>query len=197
MQYIAALISMLIPAAGRAVVLGALLLLVRICLDRDAPLGQMGAELALGAYLFTLNGITAFSDCLLAAPSYTGPHLLNLIPMVTEPMILMLLNFLLFLPLGLLLPLVARKTAWSWRKMLALGLAVSFVIEFVQYFGGRAADVDDLMMNAAGTVFGYLLYLLAAALRRRKVSHELVTRFAGAWAGAAAFFAGATLVCMH
>ena len=197
MTYLQALIDCLIPAAGGALAALTLLLLVRLSLGRETGLCRMGLELTGLTYLFTLSGVTGFAGCLLAIPSYDGPRLINLLPLVTEPMVLMLLNFLLFLPLGVLLPLLFPGRRWSWQRALAAGFALSLLIETVQYFGGRAADIDDLMMNAAGAAFGYLLYLLGRALTDRALTGAFAARCAGAWMGAAAFFAGASFVCLR
>lgn len=35
----------------------------------------------------------------------------------------------------------------------------SFFIEFVQYFIGRSADIDDLMLNTLGGILGYFIYV--------------------------------------
>lgn len=72
------------------------------------------------------------------------------------------MNVLLFIPLGLLLRGVARRSTLT--STLA-GLGVSLVIEATQYTGNwglypcsyRIADIDDLMTNAAGALIGALL----------------------------------------
>ena len=40
------------------------------------------------------------------------------------------------------------------------GACLSLVIEVCQLFNLRATDIDDLMMNTLGAVFGYLLWCL-------------------------------------
>lgn len=196
-HYIQLFLPLCLTALWQGLALGSLLVLARICLGREQPLARTGVELLLLCWLACLNAVTGFSGCLLAISGYTGEGALNLVPLVTEPMTLMLLNFLLFLPMGLLLPAVFPKTRWSWRRMLLAGAGLSLVIETVQYFGGRAADIDDLAMNAVGAAFGYLLYLLLQGLRQRSLGPRLLTRMAGAWMGAAAFFTGASFVCMR
>ena len=71
-------------------------------------------------------------------------------------------NVCLFMPLGGLLPCVfrsLRKGAW---KTVLICLALSLCIETVQFFVGRVADMDDLICNTLGGVFGRALYTAAA-----------------------------------
>lgn len=83
------------------------------------------------------------------------------------------LNVALFVPLGVLAPLLLRTS--TLLRTALVGLVVSGTIEVVQFIGditispGRVADIDDLITNVLGTVVGYLLLrvvMLAPALRR-------------------------------
>ena len=66
------------------------------------------------------------------------------------------LNVLLFVPLGVLLPMLWGRFRSAKRTVLA-GLAVSFAIEFSQIFTFRTTDVNDLITNTAGAALGFLL----------------------------------------
>ncbi len=71
-------------------------------------------------------------------------------------------NVCLFMPLGGLLPCAfpsLRKGAW---KTVLICLMLPLCIEFVQFFVGRVADMDDVITNALGGVFGRALYTVAA-----------------------------------
>ena len=76
----------------------------------------------------------------------------------------MLLNILLFVPLGMLLPLVTRIR--TVRGAAVVGLLVSLGIEAVQLAGvlvvgtGRIADVDDLIGNTLGTAIGWTTFVV-------------------------------------
>lgn len=73
------------------------------------------------------------------------------------------LNVLLFLPMGILLPLLwSRYRVW-WRTVL-LGFLASIFIETMQIFSFRATDVNDLMTNTLGTILGYFLAKLVLRL---------------------------------
>jgi len=75
-------------------------------------------------------------------------------------------NVVVFLPMGWLLPvLMGRWCSLAWVAGLSLGL--SLVVEVCQGISGRrVADVDDLILNTLGGVFGYLLWLGVERLTR-------------------------------
>ena len=66
-------------------------------------------------------------------------------------------NVVLFIPIGFLAPFVWSKCK-EWKYALFLGLLVSGTIEFVQYFIGRIADIDDLIVNTLSIMLGAYLY---------------------------------------
>ena len=73
-------------------------------------------------------------------------------------------NLVCFVPLGVLLPVLtkARNATILW------GLGLSLYIEVSQYvFGTGVSEVEDLILNTAGTGIGYLIYLGARKLVRR------------------------------
>lgn len=74
----------------------------------------------------------------------------------------LILNILLFIPLGMALPFVYGKA--SLPKTALFGLSLSLFIETVQFFLARECDIDDLICNVLGAVFGYLLYQLLKKL---------------------------------
>lgn len=72
-------------------------------------------------------------------------------------------NVLLFFPLGFLLPLL-RRTKLGLLRTMGVGLAASLAIETAQFFFGRSADVDDVILNALGVCLGYLAVALCSRL---------------------------------
>jgi glycopeptide antibiotics resistance protein len=73
-------------------------------------------------------------------------------------------NIVVFVPVGLLLPLISTRFT-TWLRILLAGFAVSLTIEMLQLLSAqRVADVDDLLLNVAGTLVGYSSYML---VRRR------------------------------
>ena len=66
------------------------------------------------------------------------------------------LNVLLFVPLGILLPMLWNRFKNPLRTLF-FGLLVSVFIEFLQLFTYRATDINDLMTNTLGTLFGWCI----------------------------------------
>jgi glycopeptide antibiotics resistance protein len=75
-------------------------------------------------------------------------------------------NIVLFIPVGFFLPLL-------WKRFENIGLTFtwgflfSLSIEIIQLFNDRVTDIDDLLMNAAGAVAGYLVRAFAKKLLPR------------------------------
>jgi len=76
-------------------------------------------------------------------------------------------NFMLFFPLGILIPLVWRRLSF-WRGI-QIAIAVSVSIELVQYlsraWSNRNADVNDVVLNVLGASLGLALVFLVRLLR--------------------------------
>jgi glycopeptide antibiotics resistance protein len=85
----------------------------------------------------------------------------NLIPLVTIDMRTFVLNLVMMVPLGILLPLIRRVSGWAHVARLAVGASAS--IELAQFLAnvligsGRLADVNDLVANTLGAVAGFLM----------------------------------------
>ena len=73
------------------------------------------------------------------------------------------LNVLLFVPLGLGLPMLWKSFSQWWKTVL-FGFLASAFIETMQMFTFRATDVNDLMTNTLGTVVGFCLAKLLLRL---------------------------------
>ena len=83
---------------------------------------------------------------------------LNVVPFSNDiDLVGYLLNILLFLPLGILVPLLWEQLH-SLLCMTGIGVAFSLFIEGSQLLNFRATDVDDLILNTVGTVIGFTLY---------------------------------------
>lgn len=66
-------------------------------------------------------------------------------------------NLIWFVPLGILLPLLTKVQ----RSTILWGFLLSLYIEVSQYiFGTGVSEVEDLILNTAGTAIGYRLFLL-------------------------------------
>lgn len=73
-------------------------------------------------------------------------------------------NVLLFVPLGLFLTTLWARFASFWHNLL-FGFWVSMTIELLQIFTFRATDVNDLITNTLGTIFGWGLGKMLLAIR--------------------------------
>ena len=90
--------------------------------------------------------------------TYIRPEVnLNLIPVIgmIEDWKNSILNVALFVPLGMMLPLLWNPYQ-KIRKTLLFGLATSLVVELLQLLTFRATDVNDLITNTVGTYLGYI-----------------------------------------
>lgn len=73
-------------------------------------------------------------------------------------------NVLLFLPFGLLLPLLWRKTR-HFFVLFPFAAVTSFCIESMQYeYAHRIFDVDDIFLNVVGAVIGWFVMTIARLL---------------------------------
>jgi glycopeptide antibiotics resistance protein len=66
-------------------------------------------------------------------------------------------NILMFIPFGFFLPLVFNR-AKKWYAAVGIALSLSIGIETIQFFIGRAADIDDVMLNTLGGIIGCGIY---------------------------------------
>lgn len=65
-------------------------------------------------------------------------------------------NIVIFIPLGMLLPIILKRDS---RSIWLAGLLLSAFIEIVQFcFGLGSSDIDDLLFNTIGTISGYMLF---------------------------------------
>ncbi|MFB4353925.1 VanZ family protein [Microbacterium sp. LS_15] len=123
---------------------------------------------AASVYFAALIALT-FLPLRLEASEYEKPWWIwvNVVPFqdIVDDPVGLTLNVALFVPLGLLAPVLLRTS--TWLRAALLGLLVSGTIEIVQFIGdvtvgpGRVADIDDLITNVLGTVIGYLVLRLA------------------------------------
>lgn len=76
-------------------------------------------------------------------------------PMVNQ----LLLNTLMFIPLGFLLPIVFKNEFKTFTSVLIVPFATTFLTEFIQLFIFRGTDIDDVISNTLGGVIGFALYV--------------------------------------
>lgn len=111
---------------------------------------------------------------------YDGPRPLPLylVPFVDYGFEDALINVAVFVPLGVLVPLLAVRP--SWWKIVAIVAGASLAIELTQMatarlaLGGHLADINDWMTNILGGMIGYGLFVLVT---RSKAIAGFVERF--------------------
>ncbi len=103
------------------------------------------------------------------------PPRLNFLPLVylldyevgKEAFINVIGNTAMFIPIGIILPLVYKKLNRHW-KAISAGVGVSLCIEIIQLpFYDRFSDIDDLLLNSIGYIIGYLIFLGGRACIRK------------------------------
>lgn len=153
------MLELLLELAGRAFsillpalpFLGAWFLLLRV--KRKT---QSAAHLLLTLlYCLYLSGVLAVTG--IGRPFGFRPrfNFLPFVDMIKGP-IDTALNVLLFLPLGVLLPLLYAEFE-NAKKTLLAACILSFSIECIQMFGLGITDVNDLLTNTAGAALGFAL----------------------------------------
>lgn len=96
------------------------------------------------------------------------PPRINWIPLVNlldyvvfgEILVNLIGNTAMFIPIGIIWPICFKKLN-THGKVIAAGIGFSLCIEILQLpFYDRVTDVDDLILNTAGFLMGYGIYLL-------------------------------------
>ena len=67
------------------------------------------------------------------------------------------LNLVMTVPLGFFLPAVFRSCRSWWKTGRDIAIFIS-IIETAQFFIGRSADIDDLIMNTLGGLIGFAVW---------------------------------------
>lgn len=113
-------------------------------------------EMVFALYLTAVFSVTGIPS-VISWRMHPDFNLIPLIDIINDPLAYIrntILNIMLFMPLGFLLP--ARwKEYRSLRAVFVSGLFLSLSIETLQIFTFRLTDVDDLITNTAGAVAGY------------------------------------------
>jgi glycopeptide antibiotics resistance protein len=86
-------------------------------------------------------------------------------------------NIIMFMPLGVLLPLILRKR--NFLSVLLISAAATVFIELTQVFIGalvgfhyRQFSVDDIILNLAGAILGYLIYKIIRKLTSNSIERR-------------------------
>lgn len=149
----------------------------RIDWKRECDLLLMAVNLAviLRFVFFPMARVDGRVQPLLFDPARILPFRINPLPFVnlklysskSNLLLNVLGNVAMFIPTGVILPLLYRKLDRLW-KVVGAGALLSLVIEILQLpFFGRTTDADDLVQNTCGVLIGYGICALARRWRRR------------------------------
>lgn len=80
-------------------------------------------------------------------------------------------NFLMLIPLSFYCPILFNRSDWGLIKITLTGFFVSLTIELIQLsydlltgYAYRGFNVDDLMMNTLGVIFGFIIFSIGKAI---------------------------------
>ena len=155
------------------VCLAILFLPIYFLLRKRIPLSRQIVFFLLVVCILVISSATFLEwiiACLLDGKEiFASERSLHLIPFnfITETWLMSIANILMFLPLGFIFPIAFAKMRKLWSTTICMML-FSFLIEFIQYFVGRSADIDDLMLNTLGGILGYLVFYIFSKLFKDK-----------------------------
>jgi len=126
-------------------------------------------------YLMLVYQVTGIGNAWIIGryPTLIRPEEIHLVPFgAFSGVQASLLNILLTVPFGFLLPLIWKSFRRFW-VVTGLGFLLSLLIELSQLLNRRASTVDDLIMNTLGAALGYLIFkLIYLAFMRERESDQ-------------------------
>lgn len=135
-------------------------------------------------YLLVLNIITILQITGVIGMSFQMPSFIETIqlfnkvnpPFVGSSILMITLNLMLFIPLGFLIPVALEDNKWNCKKVVIVGFLLSFCIEFLQLFGGRMFEIDDIVANSSGALLGYLLFETFDGIKKEKTRKKSIIK---------------------
>lgn len=144
---------------------------VRTCARRT---GHTAARLLPGlvfaAYVFAVLYVTGAGTLFDLVRIVQGtprlPSQISLVPFAAGIETGTMLNVAMFVPLGIMLPLIWRRKA-RLAPVAVFGFLFSLIIELSQLLNNRATDIDDLLANTLGALVGFGAFKLWELLSAR------------------------------
>lgn len=152
------LLSIGIGIVSTMVILLPVMIILRYTVFRQHSLKKTILVLIYASYLsatFTAVGIPNLNTLAVNAEFNLIP-IIDIINSPAEYIKNTVLNIILFVPLGFILPVIWNKYR-TLKNTFFAGMGLSILIEFLQIFSYRLTDIDDLLTNVAGTIMGYFL----------------------------------------
>ncbi|RXR22683.1 VanZ family protein [Oerskovia turbata] len=152
-------LPVVVPLAA-AVFAGLMWSLIR---SRRFSVPRAAVALALGVYVAGIVANTVF-PVFLDKPVSSAPWASHLavVPFADYEVADAVMNVLVFVPVGVLVPLLVPRA--SWRRAVAAAAVLSLTIEATQLVtahllgGGHIADVNDLIFNITGGAVGFAVF---------------------------------------
>ena len=117
---------------------------------------KAGHVIASFVFCFYLVGILTMTGVCLRGSFSPRIVLIPFADIINSPLHAFL-NILLFVPLGIFLPLLYENHT-SFRRTVPAGFLISLSAELAQMFSMGITDISDIITNTAGTCLGFLLY---------------------------------------
>lgn len=151
---------------------------------------KIGAASALFSFLlaamFSVTGVPSIYS-LYYNHGFCGPVQWMPFADIPQDPVQYVLNFILFVPLGMFLPFLSPAFQ-RLRNALLFGGGLSLFIEILQLFNFRTTDISDFLSNTAGTALGFVL---AAWLLKTFAKGRSVGLFSGKWSVSGPLLVGA------
>lgn len=150
-------------------IIGSLYLCGQLILKRNQPFIRYVTVYLFSIYIIAVLYVTGMTELNLADLGGIGisPNLIPIIGSVKDfvqsgfyvvPQ--MLLNIILYVPFGFFMSFLIKDTKSNFFfKVIGFTLFCSISIETIQFFTGRYADIDDVILNSIGSFIGYVISL--------------------------------------
>ena len=150
---------------------------VYFILRKRVPVLRQIACFLFGVCIFVISEATVFGTVMINLMSGMGifsqDHYCNIIPFrflfevwdmgIGKQITQELANVIMFVPLGFSFPIACKKARKFWKATACMAL-FSFLIELAQFFIGRSADIDDLILNTLGGMIGFFFFYVCSRL---------------------------------
>lgn len=148
------LLSILIDVVSVSIIFVPVMIIMQNTLYKGIPLKRRITTILFVTYFIAVLSIVGLPRI----NTLTIDLSINFIPVIDmiNGLKTTVLNIILFIPLGFLLPLIWDNFR-SAKNTILFGFGLSLVIEISQIFTYRATDIDDLITNTVGTLLGYLI----------------------------------------
>lgn len=144
----------ILSAAHEALTAGIILIPLLMVMDHISfhNIRKTAAYIIFSLYIAAVYAIVGLPDIIYLRfdPSFSFVPVIGMLSDIKNS----ILNIILFIPLGILLPLMNERYV-KLKNTALFGLCMTFAIEILQIFTFRLTDINDIITNFAGTVIGY------------------------------------------